>query len=452
MTSKKTAKTDQQIYFIGIGGVGMSPMAILMKEKGFAVSGSDIAESANTIILSRRGVKVHIGEHNAANLPPDSDAPVVVSSAIDAKNPELLRAKKLGLKIFRRGEFLAKIAKTYKKTIAIGGSHGKTTITSMTVHILKTLGFHPGYVIGGKVSGWKYSGAAGDGTVFITESDESDGSNVHISSDTAVVCNVDDDHVWNFESGEVLLQNFAKFANRSAALIYGLGNDAEKIFSFHGNAKSFEIGDADNLPAKFAKWPPFQRLNAIFAVEAAVSTLPVSREDAVEAVYSFPGVERRMSVRYDDGDFTLIEDYAHHPAELNALVESLIKIKGERKLHIIFQPHRYARLKKYFDRFVCELRKADKVTILPVFSAWRPDEDIDSEKLAKEINRAKGRRDFANFAPDSFELLACKIVSEGLKNKIIAVVGAGDCDKLIMKIKIPIGISQNSLAVENDKR
>jgi UDP-N-acetylmuramate--alanine ligase len=438
MKSRETLKTDTPIYFIGIGGAGMSPMAVLMKEKGFVVSGSDIAESANTALLSQKGVKVHIGEHNAANLPPDTRTFVVVSSAIDAENPELLRAKELGLKIFRRGEFLAKIAKTYKKTIAVGGSHGKTTITSMTAHILKTLGFHPGYVIGGKVSGWKYSGTVGDGTVFVTESDESDGSNVHISSDTAVVCNVDDDHGWNFESEEALLQNFAKFASLSAALIYGRGNNAETIFSFHKNAKSFEIGDADSLPAKFAKWPPFQRLNAIFAVEAAISTLPIKREDAVEAVYSFPGVERRMSVRYDDGDFTLIEDYAHHPAELNALVESLMKIKGKRKLHIVFQPHRYARLKKYFDRFVCELRKADKVTVLPVFSAWRPDDDVDSEKLAREINRAKGRHDFANFAPEAFKLLACKIVSEGLKNKIIAVAGAGDCDELIREISADI--------------
>jgi UDP-N-acetylmuramate--alanine ligase len=139
-----------------------------------------------------------------------------------------------------------------------------------------------------------------------------------------------------------------------------------------------------------------------------------------------------MSVRFRGETTTLIEDYAHHPAELSALMDSLLKMKGERRIHVVFQPHRYARLKKYFNRFVRELRKADKVTVLPVFSAWCPDDDINSQALADELNRAAGQADFANFAGASFDSIAERIARDAGAT-LLAIVGAGDCDKLVEK-------------------
>ncbi len=424
---------DSPLHFIGVGGAGMSPMAIIMREKGYTVSGSDLAETKNISLLKEKNVKVFCGEHNASHLPSQDNAIVVASSAISAKNPELSAATKRALKIFSRGEFLAKIADSYKQVIAVGGSHGKTTITAMITYCLKNMGFSPGFMIGGKVNDWEYSGAAGDGSIFVTESDESDGTNKFMNATIAIVSNLDDDHVWNFAGEEELFANFAKFAVNSKTLIYGKSELADKIFALHKNKKGLDFSDTNSMPVEFSKLAAFQKFNALLAAHAVSSLTGIALQKTILAIKDFPGVARRHSIRFKNENFTLIEDYAHHPTELSALIDSLVKMKTNDNIHIVFQPHRYARLKKYFDRFVCELRRVDKVTVLPVFSAWCSNDKINSRKLVDELNKAKGEN-FAIFADENFAGLSAKLAKGDGRTEILAIVGAGDCDKLVEEI------------------
>ncbi len=431
--------SKNSFHFIGIGGVGMAPMAMIMREKGHEVSGSDIADSRNLELLSQKGIRLFCGPHSAGNLPHPHGLVVIASSAIGTENPELAAARSRGVPIFRRGEFLAKIAESYEKSIAVGGSHGKTSITAMTTHGLIRLGHSPGFMVGGKVRGWKQNGAAGDGGIFVTESDESDGTNSFMGATVAVVSNLDDDHAWNFAGGEdELYSNFAKFAGNAGQLVFGGGPLADKLFSFHKNKKSFGVRDLAKLPGAFPEWPDFQKLNALISAHAISLVSGVAVEHALSAISDFPGVERRMSVRFRGESTTLIEDYAHHPAELSALMDSLLRMKGVRRIHVVFQPHRYARLKKYFSRFVRELSRADKVTVLPVFSAWCPDDDINSQTLVEELNRASGKAGFANFAGEGFDSTADTIAKDAGAT-LLAIVGAGDCDKLVEKTVAALG-------------
>ncbi|HPN84450.1 MAG TPA: Mur ligase domain-containing protein [Victivallales bacterium] len=431
MKKSKVLPIDTSLHFIGAGGAGMAPMALIMKEKGYKVSGSDLADSGNLRLLADNGVKIFCGNHNLKNLPNDKNAIIVASSAISQENPELSTALERGLKIFRRGEFLAKIAESYDKSVAVGGSHGKTTITAMITYCLKELGFSPGFMIGGKMKGLKHSGAAGDGTIFVTESDESDGTNAMISPYIAVVSNIDDDHAWNFSGEEELFANFAKFAFNSQKLVYGKSEKADKIFLKHNSKTALEISNTTRLPQAFSEWAPFQKLNALMAVHAVNLLSGTDLEKALLALINFPGVERRFSLRFKNEKLQIIEDYAHHPTELSSLMDSLDKIRKNRRLHIVFQPHRYARLKKYFDRFICELRRADKVTVLPVFSAWTPGNDIKSENLVSELNKNAGNNDFANFADQDFKSLSKKLLADDKEPELLVIVGAGDCDKLV---------------------
>ncbi|HOK03946.1 MAG TPA: Mur ligase domain-containing protein [Victivallales bacterium] len=417
-------------HFIGAGGAGMAPMAIIVKEMGANVSGSDISDSENLNILRKKGIKIFCGKHSPENLPENNDTIVIISSAITSDNPELKKANEKRLRIFRRGEFLAKIAESYQFPIAVAGSHGKTSITGIISYALKKLGFNPGYMIGGKLIGWPQSGSAGDRNIFVTESDESDGTNVFIKPKIGVVSNVDDDHEWNFAGGrEELFANFAKFAQNSEFLIYGGGYEADKLFSHHKQKKVVSTRDFQLLPSQFHDFPDFQKLNSLLAAHAINIASEIDLRDILNSICDFPGISRRINRIYHNEKVLLIEDYAHHPAELSALMQYLSKIKSNRKTHIVFQPHRYARLKKYFNEFVEILSGADKITVLPVFSAWCPSDQIDSEKLCQELNRKKNRN-FAIFANEDFKSLAIKIISQTRENTIIAEVGAGDCDKL----------------------
>ena len=426
---EKNLNLNYHYHFIGIGGAGMTPIALIMREKGASVSGSDIAESENLSILRKNNIKVTCSQHNSSNIPNEEKLIIIVSSAISPDNPELLEAKRRGLPVFRRGEFLAKIANSYEISIAVGGSHGKTSITGIITYTLQKLGFDPGYMIGGKITGYPNSGHAGE-KFFVCESDESDGTNVFMNAKIAVVSNIDDDHEWNFKGGkDELFANFAKFAANSEYLIYGYSTEAENLFKTHKNKIPVSEKDLIFLPSEFSGFPDFQKINALIAANAIKTATGKDINEILPKITDFPGIERRIKIRAQNKKITLIEDYAHHPAELSALMSHLHKIREGRKIHIIFQPHRYARLKKYFHRFAELLSSADKVIILPIFSAWCPNDELDSFALCKEINK-KSQENIAVFADKNFESIAEDVLETCTENTILAVAGAGDCDKL----------------------
>jgi UDP-N-acetylmuramate--alanine ligase len=422
-------------HFIGCGGAGMVGLALIMHEKGFTVTGSDLKESANTELLKEKGIQVFTG-HSPANIPKNdkSEIFIVRSSAVSDSNPEFAEALSRGCRHLRRGEFLAELAKTYKCTIAVAGCHGKTSVTGILTHILKECGKNTGYMIGGKVTGWKYSGGAGDGNFFVTESDESDGTQIHLKSHIAVVNNVEDDHSWTVGGEEILYNNFAKFAANSEKLIYAPSPLADRIFSFHENKRKIDLSPISAKFADMKEWGGFQRLNATIAVEAA-NEIGIGRIEAEKHARTFPGIERRMSLRFKKDDFALIEDYAHHPTEVSASISALRERFPGYYLRVVFQPHRYARLEKYIDQLACELRKADEVVIVPVFAAWTEKGKVSSEDLVSKIGGN------AKFADSDWQSLAKNLSSSIRKKEVLAIIGAGDIDELVKELTGCVGTS-----------
>jgi len=425
------------IYFIGCGGAGMAPLMYLAHKKGFKVSGSDLEKSKNTENLSNLGITIHIG-HKAENLPVDMTKTLIVySSAVKPENPEFAAAKEAGCPCLRRGEMLAEIAKLYKRTVAISGSHGKTSITSILSHILQETGFNPGYMTGGKVKGWTYSSEVGNGDIFVTEVDESDGTHALIHTHIGIVPNVEDDHCWSVGGTEALYNNFKKFAFQSDKLIYVSNEMTERLFCEHKNKISLNI---DTISSdSFFKYlsmeelnelKGFQRMNSALAV-AAATELGVDREKAEKATLSFPGVERRMTLHFKSENFVLIEDYAHHPTEVAASINTLREKFSGKKLKIVFQPHRYARLQRYFDGFAHELGKADSLVILPVFAAWieKSGNTVSSENLAEKIGSK------AEYMDGNWQEIAKKISSEIESGTVLALLAAGDADRLLPFLK-----------------
>ena len=419
------------IHFIGCGGAGMCCLALIMKELGASVSGSDLKESDNTELLLKSGIPVTIG-HSVKNLPSaDSDAVIVRSAAVRADNPEFYASNLAGFKSFTRGEFLAVLASGYMRVVSIGGSHGKTSVTAMLVHVLKDAGLRPGFMIGGKVCGWASPAAAGDGDIFVTEADESDGSLTLLRSNIAVVTNIDDDHAWSVGGEDKLYANFAEFGRNSEKVLYLGSKNADSVLS--SNPCGIRL-DKEREAAKVVHpgWGFFQRSNASLAASAAVQ-LGMGGDKVLESVVSFPGVERRMSVRYSSVDFVLVEDYAHHPVELSASIGALREKFPDWRLRVVFQPHRQARLEKYIGQFACELRKADEVTVVPVFAAWSEMGPLSSRDLAIKTGKT------AKFSDCGWEKLAEKLALESSKREVLAIIGAGDINELIPHLKSALG-------------
>jgi len=423
---------DGNIHFTGCAGAGMAPLMYIMHRKGFNVSGSDLEKNANTENLAACGLKVFKGQ-SRDNLPLNSKKLLLVySSAVKEDNPELAYARSQDWTCLRRGEMLSEIAATYKRPVAISGSHGKTSVTAMLAHILRESGAAPGYMVGGKVKGWKFSSDPGNGDIFVTEVDESDGTHASTKTHIAVVTNVEDDHCWSVGGTEALYNNFAQFARQGHKLIYVQSEIPDRLFKTHPDKTALSKEEIDDK--KFFKHLSaeelsglggFQRWNAAVAVSAAAE-LGIEREKAEKAVLSFPGVERRMTVRYTGENLVIMEDYAHHPTEVRASISALRERFPEYHLKLVFQPHRYARLQRYFEGFAEELSKADSSVIVPVFAAWveKGENMLTSKDLAAKIGVE------SEFIDGSWEETAGKIISSINEKTLLAVLAAGDADAL----------------------
>ncbi len=422
---------DTRLHFIGCGGVGMAGLAAIALERGARVSGSDLKDSPGLERLRAAGAVIHLG-HGERFLPrvDTSHAPppiIVYSSAIPKDNPELARARAEGWECHRRGEFLAMIAGEYRRAVAVAGSHGMTTVTSMIVHIVRECGAVPGFMIGGLPTGWSASAAAGDGDIFVTEADESDLTFELIKAAVAVVTNVEDDHAWSVGGEKPLFEAFVRFGRKAGTLIYGQDPATSALFDGISSGKPL---DAVNASARFAgqaSWGPFQRQNASLAAAAAVELgFPPGQVD--RAVRSFKGVERRMSVRGEGPGFRVIEDYAHHPTELKAALAALREMHPGMRLRMVFQPHRYARLERYFASYVEILKTVDRSVVLPVFAAWVEKGLLDSKALAEAIGPT------AEYLEGEWAHIAARLLADVKKPEVLAIIGAGDTDELVKQV------------------
>lgn len=398
----------------------MAPLAAIALESGCRVTGSDRELNDKTAELVRLGAVI-AGMQVPENVPADAEL-AIYSSAVAYDHPERAAVRALGIPELRRGEFLGVIARSFRRVVAISGAHGKTSITSTLVWILCETGFNPGWLIGGSVRGLP-PGRRGDGDIFITEADESDGTHTALFPAIGIVPNADDDHAWSVGGEEALKRNFQIFARQSGYLIYYRDCLPGDWFADHADALRLTTGYADD--PQFDEFAGFQRTNTALAVEAAVR-LGADRGAALAAAATFPGVERRMTVRYRGDDLTVIEDYAHHPKELE---QSLALLRGRYPgyhLRVIFQPHRYARLAKYIDRLAELLREPDSVLVTPVFAAWSEEGTVDSRELVRRIGGG------ARYVGGTWREVAEEAMAyDGGGKLLIAVIGAGDIEKVL---------------------
>jgi UDP-N-acetylmuramate--alanine ligase len=368
--SARAAWSSRALHFIGIGGAGMSGLALVCTELGAEVSGSDRSESSYVERLRHAGLEPAIG-HDAANLP--ADAEVVVSTAIAADNPELSLARERGQSILARGELLAELC-AEKRTIAVAGTHGKTTTTAMAAWALRGLGADPAFFLGGELWGAGEGGETtnaswGAGEWVVAEADESDASFLALRPELAVVTNVELDHHARWPSLTELMGAFREFASAADAVALLASAELDSLLPAEGAPPALRFDASTPGPPRLTLATPGRHnlLNARAAL-AAVELAGLDVEAAAAALADFPGVRRRLE-RVGARDGALIyDDYAHHPTEVRAALEALREL-GPRRLIAVFQPHLYSRTKALADRFGAALSLADEVGVLDVYAA-----------------------------------------------------------------------------------
>jgi len=360
----------RRLHFIGIGGAGMSGLALVCARLGAEVTGSDRADSSYMERLRQAGLEPAIG-HDAANLP--EGAEVVVSTAIGEDNPELALARERGVEPIHRGELLAQLC-AEKRLIAIAGTHGKTTTTAMTVWALRALGADPAFFIGGEVPGLGPDGAPGnagwgEGEWVVAEADESDASFLRLLPEVAVVTNVEMDHHTRWGSLAELHEAFASFAAPVRGLV--LPDDEEMGWLAAAAASAEQVRfDADVPgPEEMSLAVPGEH-NARNARAAlgAIELAGFTAGAAAKALASFPGVHRRLEPKGSRGPVHIYDDYGHHPTEVRAALSALRELEPSR-LVAVFQPHLYSRTKALAAEFGAALALADEVVVLDVYPA-----------------------------------------------------------------------------------
>jgi len=417
----------KRVHFTAIGGVAMSGLAHILLDWGIEVSGTDAKPSEKVDALRARGARASVG-HDAATVV--GAGLLVYSSAVPGDNPELVRARELGIRCCRRGEFLAEVAALFDTVVAVGGSHGKTTTAAMLTHVLKRTGRDPGFMVGGDVVGWPRAAAAGNGRIFVTEVDESDRTQALLRSSLAIVANVEDDHCWNVGGVEELERCFVAFANSADTLLTWDAPKTRELFAGHPALRF--VAAADRPPQLVLQVPgEYYRTNATLAI-AAAAELGVPVTQAAEALADFDGVARRLTEHFHspDGRLTLAEDYAHHPTELRAAVQALREAHPGHRLVLVFQPHRFERVKRYAAGFARALSAADRVVVVEPFAAWRDNAEIaDARDIVTELQGTPSAYHDGPLA-DLAEELAAEAAATG-PGLTLAVVGAGDVCRLV---------------------
>ena len=456
----------KNIHFVGIGGAGMSGIAEVLLNLDFKVSGSDLAKNATTQRLTDFGAKIYQG-HAAENLN-EADV-VVVSSAVNEQNPEIIAARAKNIPVVPRALMLAELMR-FRQGIAVAGTHGKTTTTSLIASILAEAGMDPTFVIGGKLEAASANARLGTGEWIVAEADESDASFLHLTPVMAVVTNIDQDHMDTYEhSFDKLKSAFVEFLQQlpfwgmavvcvddvnireilsrvtKPVMTYGFSENARiratnvradngkmhfTVSRVNGVTTTFDV--TLNLPGNHYV------LNALAAI-AIASELNVADEYIIKALAEFKGVGRRFE-RYGEvpvhkagGTFTLIDDYGHHPVEMQAVIAAARDAFPSRRLVMAFQPHRYTRTRDCFEDFVRVLSSADAVLLTEVYSAGEaPIVAADTRSLIRAI-RVAGKVE-PQFVETTDELPQA-ILNIVQADDVVIVMGAGSIGQVASKTK-----------------
>jgi len=446
-----------KLHFIGIGGIGMSGIAEILLDLGYKVSGSDINSSLVIENLKKKGAEVFIG-HRSENV--EGANIVVYSSAIDHKNPEVTKALELEIPMIRRAEMLAELMRL-KFGIAVAGSHGKTTTTSLIATIFHEALLDATYVIGGIVRNLGGNARKGDGEYLIAEADESDGSFLLLNPIMAAVTNIDDDHLDHYGSKDKIVEAFVKFVNKLP--FYGRvilnANDSTSVAIKTSVKRSIiwygiELQDEEcdyiarsiDLSASGTEFDLYykgQKISRIHTnimgyhnVSNALAAIAISREaelswDVIQkGLLSFQGVGRRLEKLYEKGNFVVIDDYGHHPTEIRATISTLRKVDN-RCLCVVFEPHRFSRTQNFWTEFQDCFEGADELFVGSIYSASeKPIDGITSEALVAEMKQ-KGK--VASYI-SSLDEMSSLIAERKNKDVIFVTLGAGAISKKIREI------------------
>ena len=455
----------KNIHFIGIAGTGMSGIAEVLLNLDFSVSGSDLVVNATTKRLTNFGATVYQG-HAAENL--GAADVVVVSSAVNEQNPEVIAARQKNIPVVPRALMLAELMR-FRQGIAVAGTHGKTTTTSLIASILAEAGMDPTYVIGGKLEAANANAKLGTGEYIVAEADESDASFLHLTPVMAVVTNIDQDHMETYEhSFDKLKSAFVEFLQQlpfwgmavvciddsnireilprvtKPVMTYGFSEDARiraknvraddgkmhfTVQRINGVTTEFDV--TLNLPGNHYV------LNALAAI-AIASELNVPDVSIIKALKEFKGVGRRFE-RYGEvaakngGSFTLIDDYGHHPVEMQAVIAAARAAFPERRLVLAFQPHRYTRTRDCFEDFVRVISSADAVVLTEVYAAGEaPIVAADTRSLIRAI-RVAGKVE--PLFVDSTDGLPQAILGLAQDHDVVIVMGAGSIGQVASQTK-----------------
>ena len=437
-----------KIHFVGIGGIGMSGIAEVLLNLGYVVSGSDLQESEATRRLRSLGARIFVG-HEENNLAGDPSV-VVISTAVKYSNPEVLEARRRHIPVIPRAEMLAELMRM-KYGVAVAGSHGKTTTTSMVAAVLSTAGLDPTMVIGGRVRMFGTNAKMGQGEILVAEADESDGSFLFLSPIIAVVTNIDREHMDFHQTMERLDESFLAFINkipfyglavlclddthvrgilakvRKRFVTYGLSPEADfsaAELTHTGAGVAFTVTHRGNrLGALRLHLPGRHSATNALAAVAVAHELEVPFVKVAEALDNFTGIHRRFELKGEPRGVLIIDDYGHHPTEIRATIGA-IRDCWKRPLTVIFQPHRYTRTRDLFDEFLTAFEGADRLVLTEIYSAGEdPIPGATGEALYQAIKR-KGHLD-VEFVADKKEIVG-RLAPELASGDVALTLGAGD--------------------------
>ena len=459
----------RRVHFVGIGGIGMSGIAEVLLTLGYSVSGSDVVESDTTRRLERLGARLHLGIHDAEHVDESIDV-LVISSAVTFSNPEVIRARDLKIPVIPRAEMLAELMRM-KQGIAIAGTHGKTTTTSLVGTVLREAGRDPTVVVGGKLRALGSNARLGQGEYLVAEADESDGSFLMLSPIIAVVTNIDPEHLDHFGDMEKVRAAYLQFIHRVP--FYGLAvlcidNVNVRAMLPHVNKRFVTYGtapDADwqarelrveELVTVFEVWRGDERLgvvrlrmpgrhhalNALAAI-AVADDLGIPWRLAAHALEEFGGIHRRFEVRGEERGILVVDDYGHHPEEIRATLRAA-REGFARRLLVAFQPHRYSRTRDLFDDFLGAFDDADLLLLTEIYPAGEtPVAGVSGEALYQALKR-RGHLDIRWVAGRG--RLADTLVEVVRPGDLVLVLGAGDisrtADELLAMLRTGVAIPQ----------
>ncbi len=439
-------KKIQHIHFVGIGGSGMSGIAEVLVTLGYKVSGSDLKATPVTDRLEKLGVTIAIG-HRPQNI--EGAHVVVTSTAVSTQNPEVMAARTKGIPVIPRIEMLAEIARL-KYTIAIGGTHGKTTTTSMIAFVLQAGGLDPTVVVGGRLKHLESGARLGKGDYLVAEADESDGSFLKLSPALAVITNIDNDHLDYYGTFDKIADAFVAYANHVP--FYGcviaclddphvrvhLPRISRRVVTYgievgaHLQAVNIQVSDTQttfevletgkNIGTIQLQVPGRHNvLNALAAVVVGLE-LGISFAKIAEGLAAYDGVGRRLELKGERDGITIIDDYGHHPTEIRATISALRERYPKRRIAVLFQPHRYTRTQSLWNDFAHAFDKADHVWVMDIYPAGEEAiPGVTSDLITKAMQKLHPH---AGAAPKPFSPEA--LLTELKSGDVLLTLGAGD--------------------------